>query len=532
MIEMAMILLYSILISTFSYVIASYLMKTFKVSHPSNRFIILLLVLLTVFSTLLFVGQYQQNGPRNDALLQTDIPMSNSMLSPSQQNGSSDSPSPPLKDDQKLMDKDTIQKTTSDPEFYDLIRTTSAPNETFQTFAQTPYYSTITSYFIYENVPFNGIFYDGQSGQITEEQVSSLPPENQYATESTNVMSFFIIIQEILILAGIIFLMFSLFAGKKYTLRKMKATPCTSDTLIHLVASVAEKMHIKPPRVLIAQSAPNAFVFAYPTSIVFSEALLDTLSEKEIRMVVTHELSHIKHHDIILKPFLQTLRIMFMYNPIVHLLYYRLMKERELLADLHFLHDKKEKILFMETLMKINDRRGAYHDPLFTSSLKHASLLSFIPYKDTKVGLSDRFNCLFGRTIRKTVITMFLVGILLVTNIGLIVIAQGLLSPPPQENTCASSEIDHTVVTFTLVVKEQQSWQCTDKEDVLLITETSAYAVPSCKLDQHDQCRTPYEIISVYHHQVITQLSRSNIDLSLLRWINGTDQRLTLASPL
>ena len=86
-------------------------------------------------------------------------------------------------------------------------------------------------------------------------------------------------------------------------------------------------------KVFVYDGATNAFVFGFPTSLAISKELIHCLSEKELRMAIRHELAHIKNKDLIIKPVLQALRILFFYNPIVHLLYYKMIKERELMAD-------------------------------------------------------------------------------------------------------------------------------------------------------------------------------------------------------
>ena len=368
-----------------------------------------------------------------------------------------------------------------------------------------------TTYFIYENIPFNGISLDDPSDSFFETGSSISSASNNNGPGSFDTVYWFLIIQLTLIFLGIGYFFLSLFGGKIYTLKKMQASACVDPHVFSLVKEISAEFHMKPPCVLIAKIKPNAFVFGYPKTLVISQSFLTTLSTQELRMVIKHELAHMKNLDIILKPVLQSLRIIFVHNPLIHLLYYKLIKERELMADLYYLHDQDDKILFMETLMKINAQIRNHYYPQSLLSFRESSLLSLIPREEIKVGISDRFNCLFGKTIRKTLITSVLIFVLVVMNIGMLGVSQGIMNSSREMQLSDAQEGDELIYSYTLVVKEQSSLQTICNNDLLLIQENTAYVYPSSNNSKNDGVSEPIEIISLYHQQIVKRISLSQL---------------------
>lgn len=72
----------------------------------------------------------------------------------------------------------------------------------------------------------------------------------------------------------------------------------------NIVAKLTRKANIPMPKVYIIQdSIPNAFATGRNpknAAVAVTSGLLDILNEKEIEGVIAHELSHVKHYDILI----------------------------------------------------------------------------------------------------------------------------------------------------------------------------------------------------------------------------------------
>ena len=189
--------------------------------------------------------------------------------------------------------------------------------------------------------------------------------------------------------------------------------------------------------------SPNAFVFGFPPAIALSKKLIQHLSKKELQTVIRHELAHIKNNDIILKPLLQIFRIIFFYNPFIHLLYYRIINSRELLAD-SSIPTKKEKILFMEGLIKINEYINK-HPAEAPISFSFPTLLS---YHQKTPPLSERFTSLFEGGRKKTIGSILICSIILLSNILVLTTVQAILN---QSLYSSSEESSSTVYCIEFV---------------------------------------------------------------------------------
>ncbi|RLF42701.1 MAG: hypothetical protein DRN18_01945 [Thermoplasmata archaeon] len=217
-----------------------------------------------------------------------------------------------------------------------------------------------------------------------------------------------------LTLFSVLYLIFGLFLGKVHLLRKLNAERCREPNILRIVEEISKELNIKKPTTFIYDGDPNAFVFGYPACLLISKNLIKCLSEEEIRLVIYHELSHIKNKDTLLKPLLQALRILFFYNPVVHLIFYRIIKERELMADEMYIDSKKDKVTFMSALVKIHEYGKREGRPSISWAL---AILDYIP---KRLSLNERFNNLFGVNRRKSLHTILICSIILLSNLTLL----------------------------------------------------------------------------------------------------------------
>lgn len=74
--------------------------------------------------------------------------------------------------------------------------------------------------------------------------------------------------------------------------------------LHRMVAELAEKAHLPKPRVGVSQlSIPNAFAFGrtqHDGRVCVTQGILNLLSRDELKAVLGHEMSHIKHRDMVI----------------------------------------------------------------------------------------------------------------------------------------------------------------------------------------------------------------------------------------
>lgn len=229
----------------------------------------------------------------------------------------------------------------------------------------------------------------------------------------------------ILIITSILYLVFSILFGKKLVLKKYNAKESKNNFINNLIYNLADELKINKINIYLYDGEPNAFVFGFPKSIAISNKMIDLLSKKELQSAIKHELSHIKNNDILVKPILQMMRIIFFYNPLVHIIYYSMIRERELMADSVFITSKVEKISLIEALIKIN--KYSNKKQLFTQRIIGTYSLPLLSYNSKKLAISERFDHLFGNHTKKTIYTIFISFIIIISNMSMIAFANSVI---------------------------------------------------------------------------------------------------------
>ncbi len=100
---------------------------------------------------------------------------------------------------------------------------------------------------------------------------------------------------------------FSYFYSDKLVLRHYHAVEVderSAPGLLAIVKRLTERAGIPMPKVyIIPEQVPNAFATGRNPShaaVAVTEGLLDLLDEEEVEAVIAHELSHIRHYDILI----------------------------------------------------------------------------------------------------------------------------------------------------------------------------------------------------------------------------------------
>jgi len=100
---------------------------------------------------------------------------------------------------------------------------------------------------------------------------------------------------------------FSYFFSDKMVLKHYKAKEATAQSapeLYSIVARLAKTADLPMPKVyIIPDEIPNAFATGrnpHHAAVAATQGLLNTLSAQEVEGVLAHEMSHVKHYDILI----------------------------------------------------------------------------------------------------------------------------------------------------------------------------------------------------------------------------------------
>jgi beta-lactamase regulating signal transducer with metallopeptidase domain len=464
--EILIALLLSISTTALLLSMAKLFQKIWKIRHPKNTFWIYIIVLFTAasifpYASLAFSStQNDDNIQKIDILDFKGIPISNSTIITENQNitySSSITKIPNNKtnkdysitqylqtiswNEMKLLDDDYNIKTeqiNSKQTNIEELNTSQLIKKTFSISSikgeiKTPELlnQIITNLIIDENNLLQNQKHTTTLETNTQQKTNNQEEKNKINNISSlsNENKFYLAIL-ILFFITVTYIILALHYGKKYTLKRLKAKKCKNSEVIALIKSIAKEFKIKTPDIYSFHGSPNAFVLGFPTILVFSKELQHYLNKNEFEAAMRHELAHIKNHDVIIKPILQGIRLFFFYNPFIHILALKIMKNREILADISTYTTKKQKISLMEALIKVNE---------FTPNKNNRSLVSnqlpLITYNPARLTLSERFSNLFGNTTKKTILTSLVICIILLGNISIFCLTDSIF-----DHTITSTE--------------------------------------------------------------------------------------------
>lgn len=136
--------------------------------------------------------------------------------------------------------------------------------------------------------------------------------------------------------------------------RVLECVPTRDSSLLNMVKEESELLGVKVSNVMISKKKCDAFVFGYPPSLAIGNDLLDLLDTQELRIMIRHELYHIKGKDTLLKPLFTALCVFFVYNPMVWFLYEKIFSDREGCADQGTLVSSQDTRAFLSLLLKFH----------------------------------------------------------------------------------------------------------------------------------------------------------------------------------
>jgi len=142
------------------------------------------------------------------------------------------------------------------------------------------------------------------------------------------------------------------------TLRRFKqARHPVSDELLTTLAQIAREMHLRQvPRVLIASSVSSPAVTGLLRPTLLLPAKFDReFTPAEARLVLKHELMHLKRGDLPLNALMCVLMALHWFNPLLWIAFFKVRADREAACDAQVLQDatRDHRIAYGHALLKV-----------------------------------------------------------------------------------------------------------------------------------------------------------------------------------
>jgi bla regulator protein BlaR1 len=119
-----------------------------------------------------------------------------------------------------------------------------------------------------------------------------------------------------------------------HSIRRMRRV--SDAEIVALVHRCSEEMHVARVPIVLRSSnavaAPALMGFWRPR-LLLPAHVLDTFAPAELRLIILHELAHLKRGDVAANWLVSVLQSLHWFNPILHVAFARLRSDRELAAD-------------------------------------------------------------------------------------------------------------------------------------------------------------------------------------------------------
>ncbi len=191
----------------------------------------------------------------------------------------------------------------------------------------------------------------------------------------------------ILLAAAAFCFVIMLLASRRIVSSTLSCEPTSDSRLLRLVEDMSSEMGVTVHQVMISRKKCDAFVYGYPPSLAIGRDLLSILDDEELRIIIRHELYHVKGRDTLLKPLFTALCITFLYNPMVWFLYKRLFTDRECCADRGVLTSSQDTRTFLSLLLKFQS---------LGNENSHSFAVHWMGLPVHWMGATDRLDSLFS----------------------------------------------------------------------------------------------------------------------------------------
>jgi beta-lactamase regulating signal transducer with metallopeptidase domain len=218
--------------------------------------------------------------------------------------------------------------------------------------------SLLSCFFVFFIVPLRMVELTILGENTLPGDLSLIDPSYKWGVHSamaTPTFSRFGQVSLILVAAAVVCCVFMFLFSKYIISRVLWCEPAHDIRLLTLVEDVSRELGVTVKQVMICWKKCDAFVYGYPPVLAVGKDLLDLVDEEELRIIIKHELHHIKGKDTLLKPVLTALCIIFMYNPMIWFLYKKLFADRECSCDQASITSSKDTRTFLSLLLKFHN---------------------------------------------------------------------------------------------------------------------------------------------------------------------------------
>jgi len=154
---------------------------------------------------------------------------------------------------------------------------------------------------------------------------------------------------------------------------QVHATPAW---LASQVATLVEQMSIsRPVRIIVSGVIHTPMTTGWLRPVILLPAvLLTSMQMDQLRLLLAHELAHIRRHDYLVNMVQNIVRILFFYHPLVHWVCSILDEERELCCDHVAMACAGDRLQYAKALLSLQDQPHPLPALAAASTCKHALL--------------------------------------------------------------------------------------------------------------------------------------------------------------